>query len=250
MPTSNVQGGMRCCRRAWAPQTAPGYGCGVRSGGAKRQSALARARVDGVDRRPLRVSHRRLGLCVQRRRREGCRPHLPRAADPGGPDRSLRGSLGDRFRRDRVLLVTNATRIVLVGGAAGAVFLDMSSTAVYALSIAATIATTPFRSSQAALTPALAHTPTELTAANAVASGIESIAIFVGPAIAGILLGVASTGVVFGLTALMIVASTLFLILISDRARPERRNAKSWPERSSPRRLRASRPWVGILRFG
>ena len=131
------------------------------------------------------------------------------------------GLIGDRFRRDRVLLVTNATRIVLVGGAAGAVFLDMSSTAVYALSIAATIATTPFRSSQAALTPALAHTPTELTAANAVASGIESIAIFVGPAIAGILLGVASTGVVFGLTALMIVASTLFLILIRIEHAPK-----------------------------
>ncbi|MDQ3379580.1 MAG: MFS transporter [Actinomycetota bacterium] len=124
------------------------------------------------------------------------------------------GLLGDRYRRDRVLLITNATRIVLVGSAAGAVFLDASSTVVYALSIAATIATTPFRSSQAALTPTLAQTPAELTAANAVASGVESIAIFVGPAIAGILLGLASTGLVFGLTALMIVASTLFLLLI------------------------------------
>ena len=124
------------------------------------------------------------------------------------------GLLGDRYRRDRVLLITNATRIVLVGAAAGAVFLDASSTVVYALSIAATIATTPFRSSQAALTPALAQTPTELTAANAVASGIESIAIFVGPALAGILLGVASTGLVFALTALMIVASTVFLLLV------------------------------------
>ncbi len=124
------------------------------------------------------------------------------------------GLLGDRYRRDRVLLITNATRIVLVGAAAGAVFLDASSTVVYAFSIAATIATTPFRSSQAALTPALARTPTELTAANAVASGIESIAIFVGPAIAGILLGLASTGIVFALTALMIVASTLFLLLV------------------------------------
>lgn len=124
------------------------------------------------------------------------------------------GLLGDRYRRDRVLLITNATRIVLVGAAAGAVFLDASSTVVYALSIAATIATTPFRSSQAALTPTLAQSPTELTAANAVASGIESIAIFVGPALAGILLGLASTGLVFALTALMIVASTLFLLLI------------------------------------
>ena len=65
---------------------------------------------------------------------------------------------------------------------------------VYVLSIAATIATTPFRSSQAALTPTLAQTPEELTAANAVASGIESVAVFAGPALAGVLLALTSTG--------------------------------------------------------
>ncbi len=124
------------------------------------------------------------------------------------------GLIGDRYRRDRVLLVTNATRIVLVGAAALAVFADTPSTVVYALSIAATIATTPFRSAQAALTPSLARTPTELTSANAVASGIESIAVFAGPALAGVLLAVASTGIVFSLTALLLVASTLFILLL------------------------------------
>jgi MFS family permease len=124
------------------------------------------------------------------------------------------GLIGDRFRRDRVLLITNLTRIVFVGGAALAVYLDSSSGVVYALSIAATIATTPFRSSQAALTPALARTPEELTAANAVAAGVESIAIFAGPALAGLLLGVASTEVVFALTALLLGLSTLFIVLM------------------------------------
>jgi MFS family permease len=124
------------------------------------------------------------------------------------------GLIGDRFRRDRVLLVTNATRIVLVGSAAIAVFLDAAPSVVYALSVAATIATTPFRSAQAALTPSLARTPAELTAANAVASGVESIAIFAGPALAGVLLTLASTGTVFALTAVLLVASTLFIVLI------------------------------------
>lgn len=124
------------------------------------------------------------------------------------------GMLGDRFPRERVLLFTNLTRIVLVAAAALAVFADADPMVVYALSIAATIATTPFRSSQAALTPALAQTPEELTAANAVASGIESIAVFAGPALAGMLLAVASTGTVFAITALLIVASASFVLLI------------------------------------
>ncbi len=131
------------------------------------------------------------------------------------------GLIGDRFRRDRVLLLTNLTRIVFVGGAALAVYLDASSGVVYGLSIAATIATTPFRSSQAALTPALARTPEELTAANAVAAGVESIAIFAGPALAGLLLGIASTEVVFALTALLLVLSTLFIVLMRVEQPPK-----------------------------
>ncbi len=135
------------------------------------------------------------------------------------------GMLGDRYPRERVLLATNVTRVVLVGAAAVGVFADADALVVYVLSIAATIATTPFRSSQAALTPTLASTPEELTAANAVASGIESVAVFAGPALAGVLLAVASTGVVFTITALLVVTSALFLILIQiDHAeRPPRR---------------------------
>jgi MFS family permease len=124
------------------------------------------------------------------------------------------GMLGDRYPRERVLLFTNITRIVLVSAAALAVFADAAPWVVYGFSIAATIATTPFRSSQAALTPNLARTPEELTAANAVASGIESIAWFAGPALAGVLLAVASTGAVFLITALLIIVSVGFLILI------------------------------------
>ena len=124
------------------------------------------------------------------------------------------GLLGDRYPRERVLLVTNVVRIVLVGAAALAVFADADPWVVYGFAIAATIATTPFRSSQAAITPTLARTPEELTAANAVASGVESVAVFAGPALAGVLFAVASTGLVFTITALLVVVSALFLLLI------------------------------------
>ena len=134
------------------------------------------------------------------------------------------GMLGDRYPRERVLLFTNLTRIVLVGAAALCVHLDADSLVVYALSVAATIANTPFRSSQAALTPTLAATPEELTAANAVASGVESVAVFAGPALAGVLLAVASAAAVFTITALLVVLSALFLlgIRIDHAARPPR----------------------------
>ena len=134
------------------------------------------------------------------------------------------GMLGDRFRRERVLAATNVTRVVLVLASALAVFADASEWVVYALSIAATIATTPFRSAQAALTPSLARTPAELTAANAVASGVESVAVFAGPALAGILLGIWSAGVVFSLTAALLVVSLAFLLLIrGEQAESPRR---------------------------
>ena len=66
------------------------------------------------------------------------------------------GMLGDRYPRERVLLFTNVTRVVLVSASAVAVFAGASAWVVYTLAILATIATTPFRPAQAALTPGLA----------------------------------------------------------------------------------------------
>lgn len=132
------------------------------------------------------------------------------------------GLLGDRFPRERVLIATNVTRVVLVGAAALAALADAEPIVVYVLAIAATVATTPFRSAQAALTPTLARSPSELTAANAVTNGLDSLSFFVGPALAGLLVAVTTTGVVFAMTACLIVVSTLFLLLIKspETARP------------------------------
>ena len=124
------------------------------------------------------------------------------------------GLLADRYRRERVLLITNLLRVVLIGAAAICVFLDAPSAVVYALAIAAAIVATPVRSAQAALTPSLARSPSELTAANAVASTVESLATFIGPALAGLLLVVASTGTVFALTAGLVAVSALFVLRI------------------------------------
>jgi MFS family permease len=133
---------------------------------------------------------------------------------PAGLIAPFAGLLADRYRRERVLLGVNLVRLVLVGAAAVCVLLDAEAVIVYALAVAAAIATTPFRSAQAALTPSLARSPNELTAANAVASTIESLASFLGPALAGVLLGLSSTGTVFLVTTGFVAVSTVFVLRI------------------------------------
>ncbi|HEX2345237.1 MAG TPA: MFS transporter [Gaiellaceae bacterium] len=131
------------------------------------------------------------------------------------------GLLADRYRRELVLLGSLLARAVLIGLAAVGVFLDVNPAVVYALAIGAAIATTPFRPAQAAMTPSLAQSPRELTAANAVASTVESLAVFVGPAIAGLLLGVTSTGTVFLFNVGLVLLSGLFVIRLPV-SRPQR----------------------------
>lgn len=80
------------------------------------------------------------------------------------------------------------------------------------MAVAAVVAMTPFRPAQAALAPAVARTPGELTAANAVASTVESVGFFCGPALAGVLLAVTGVEVVFALTAATLLWSALFLL--------------------------------------
>ncbi len=131
------------------------------------------------------------------------------------------GLLADRYRRELVLLGSLLARAVLIGLAAVGVYLDVSPAVVYALAIGASIATTPFRPAQAAMTPALAQSPRELTAANAVASTVESLAVFLGPALAGLLLGVTSIGTVFLFNVALVLLSAYFVIRLPE-SRPQR----------------------------
>src|SRR2546421_232367 len=79
------------------------------------------------------------------------------------------------------------------------------------LAWAGSIIATAFQPAQAALLPALARTPEELTAANVSSSTLESLGFCVGPALGGVLLAVSSTWVVFVVTALTFLWSALML---------------------------------------
>jgi MFS family permease len=121
------------------------------------------------------------------------------------------GLLGDRMPRRRVMLGADAVRAVLVGIMAALVLGDAPIAPVYALAAAVAVTATAFRPAQAAILPTLARTPDELTAANVVASTIESVMSFAGPALVGILVAGASPGWALTLTALMFVWSALLV---------------------------------------
>ena len=143
---------------------------------------------------------------------------------PSGLVSPFAATLADRYRREAVMLASDLVRVALTAAAAAAVFADAPPELVYVLAVVIALAATPFRPAQAAISPSLARTPNELTAANVVSSAVESLGYFIGPALAGLLLAVASTGVVFLVTAGSVLWSAFFISRI--RADAEGRKAR------------------------
>jgi MFS family permease len=126
--------------------------------------------------------------------------------------------LGDRYERRWVMAGSDLARAALIAGAALAVFADASPIVVYVLAGLVSVAATAFRPAEAALIPSLARTPEELTAANVAASTIESVGIFAGPAIGGLLLAATGSGVVFLATGAAMLWSALLIARIPPSA--------------------------------
>jgi MFS family permease len=134
--------------------------------------------------------------------------------------------LADRFRRERVMVSADLVRVVLLAGAAGAIFAHASSWVVYALAVVVAVSGTAFQPAQSALLPSLAQTPDELTAANVVTSTIEAVGIFIGPALGGLLLATSGVGTVFAAVA----GTFLWSALLVGRIRaPERVRTRAEP---------------------
>jgi CRP-like cAMP-binding protein len=131
--------------------------------------------------------------------------------------------LGDRFRRERVIVVAELTRALLLAATTAVVVVDGPAAAVYVLAGLVAIAYSAVRPAQAALLPSLAKTPQELTAANVTSSTIESLGIFGGPAIGGILLAATSPEVVFGACAAAFLVSALLVSRVRVEEQPEPR---------------------------
>jgi MFS family permease len=129
--------------------------------------------------------------------------------------------LGDRYDRRLVMVLSDLVRAALIGAAAVSVFVDAPPAVVYVIAGLVGVAATAFRPAEAALIPSLARTPEELTAANVAASTIESVGIFGGPALGGLLLAASGPGVVFVVTAATVLWSAFLVMGIRPVAEPE-----------------------------
>ena len=124
------------------------------------------------------------------------------------------GVLGDRHSRRLVMALSDLGRVVVVGLGAVAIFLELSPGLVYLLAAVGVVVSTAFRPAQAAIIPSLASTPEELTASNVVSSTIESLGMFAGPAVGGVILALSGPAAVFAAAALTFLWSALLILRI------------------------------------
>jgi MFS family permease len=138
-------------------------------------------------------------------------------------------SLGDRFRREHLLLGAAVLGAVALAGSAVAAFAS-SESAVYACAALFGISSTLTRPTLQALLPSLTRTPEELVASNAATSTVESLGTLVGPLVAGLLVEQASVGVTFVVAAAALTASVgLILRVHAEGPAPGRAAAPGRP---------------------
>lgn len=113
----------------------------------------------------------------------------------------MAGVIGDRYPRVRVSIASNLVRGAAIAAAGVAILVEASPFLAYALAVLAALAGTLASPAEAALTPVLARTPEELTAANVSSSSIDGVATFVGPALGGFVLAGAGVEAAFFVAA-------------------------------------------------
>lgn len=114
---------------------------------------------------------------------------------------SFAGVLGDRVRRELVVLASQLVAAVAMAGAAVAAFTSAPDWTVYVLAALLAVANQAFYPAQTALIPLFAKTASEVTAASATSALIRSAAGLAAPAVGGVVLLAGSTDWLFAISA-------------------------------------------------
>ena len=138
-------------------------------------------------------------------------------------------SLGDRIRRERLLLAAALLGVVALAGSALAAFAG-SESGVFVCAALFGISSTLIRPTLQALLPSLTRTPEELVASNAATSTIESVGTLVGPLVAGALVETARVGFTFAVSAAVLTVGVGLLLRVrSDGPATGRAAARGRP---------------------
>ncbi len=130
----------------------------------------------------------------------------------------LMTSFTDRLPRGRVLVAVHAGRGVAVALAALAVAADLSVFVIAAAAVAEGTVATLHRPTTMSLLPALARSPEELIASNAVTSTGEAIGLLMGPALGGVLLTIGGPSLGLAAPALAFAAASVTVITVHARS--------------------------------
>ncbi|MET1231644.1 MAG: MFS transporter [Candidatus Limnocylindrales bacterium] len=130
----------------------------------------------------------------------------------------LVNSLGDRYRRDRLLVAGYGALALTTLAVGAAMLIGLPAALVYLVAVAYSCSLTIARPLQAALVPAYADTAQEVTAGNAVSTIIDGLGVLIGPILAGLMLVAGQPGEVFIVCAVLVSLSTF----LAFRLRPHR----------------------------
>jgi MFS family permease len=122
---------------------------------------------------------------------------------PAGFAAPIAGLLADRRSRRDVLLGSLVVRAAVLGVIVAAITAGAPLVLVLVLAALFTIVTTAHKPAQASLLPALAETPRQLAASNAVWSGIDNAAFLVGALLSGALIATTSVEAALAATAVL-----------------------------------------------
>jgi MFS family permease len=146
---------------------------------------------------------------------------------PGAVVAPFAASLGDRFRRERFLLVMMLVGAIALAASAAAAFAE-NRALVFAFAGVMGLSSTLIRPALQALLPSLVRTPDELIASNGATSTIESIGTLIGPLLAGVLVSLANVGLAFAFGAVLLLAGAALLARVSVESRIELASAADY----------------------